>query len=401
VTPRQLPAVLAIDGGNSKTDVTLVAADGAVLASVRGAGVPGMLAEHETMRVLGSAALAAARQAGLADDGHGLAGHRVARHVSACVANADLPEEERQLAGALRAQGWGETVHVANDTFAVLRAGLDDAGVAGGQNWGVAVTCGAGINCVGVAPDGRTWRFLALGELTGDWGGGDALAAAAIWWAMRAEDGRGPRTALRDAVTAHFGVATMHDVAVGLHTGRIPPAARSGLVPVLFEAAGNGDAVARDIVGRLAGEVCLMVTTTIRRLGLGRHAVPVVLGGGVLAARDPLLTGQITQRLAAEVPHARPRITDVPPIAGAALLGLDHLGATPDAKQRLRSAFAAAQNRSGGDGTAPGHPKSAGRAGDPGHAGRARGSGRSDPGRTGERQDDRPPLPRGNLTWRG
>ena len=32
------PAVLAIDGGNSKTDVALVATDGTVLAAVRGGG---------------------------------------------------------------------------------------------------------------------------------------------------------------------------------------------------------------------------------------------------------------------------------------------------------------------------------------------------------------------------
>ena len=33
------PAVLAIDGGNSKTDVALVAADGTLLASARGPGI--------------------------------------------------------------------------------------------------------------------------------------------------------------------------------------------------------------------------------------------------------------------------------------------------------------------------------------------------------------------------
>ena len=36
------PAVLAVDGGNSKTDVALVAADGTLLASARGPGVPGV-----------------------------------------------------------------------------------------------------------------------------------------------------------------------------------------------------------------------------------------------------------------------------------------------------------------------------------------------------------------------
>jgi N-acetylglucosamine kinase-like BadF-type ATPase len=37
-----LPAALAIDGGNSKTDLALVAADGTLLASLRGPG-----ASHE------------------------------------------------------------------------------------------------------------------------------------------------------------------------------------------------------------------------------------------------------------------------------------------------------------------------------------------------------------------
>ena len=34
-----LPAVLAVDGGNSKSDLALVAGDGTLLASVRGPGM--------------------------------------------------------------------------------------------------------------------------------------------------------------------------------------------------------------------------------------------------------------------------------------------------------------------------------------------------------------------------
>ncbi len=327
-----MPAVLAVDGGNSKTDVALVAADGTLLASARGPGVPGISRLGETIGVLGSTARLAAGQAGLRPDG---AGPRIARHLSACVANADLPEEERQLGEALRAEGWCDTTHVANDTFAVLRAGLDGPG----PHWGVAVTCGAGINCVGVAPDGRTSRFLALGPLTGDWGGGSTLGQEAVWWAIRAEDGRGPQTALREAVAAHFRAASMHDVAVGFHTGKIGWEALLRLVPVLFEVAEGGDEVALDLVRRQAGEVCVMALAAIRRLGLGGQPVPVVLGGGVLTARNPLLTGEITKRFADEAPLARPRIVGIPPVAGAALLGLDHIGALPSAQDRLRDAY--------------------------------------------------------------
>ena len=339
--PRDLPqpAVLAVDGGNSKTDVALVAADGTLLASARGPGVPGMLDPDETLRVLGSLARAAATQAGLSPAGPG---PRIAQHLSACVANADLPEEERELDAALHAEGWSDSTRVANDTFAVLRAGLDGPG----PHWGVGVTCGAGINCVGVAPDGRTTRYLALGPLSGDWGGGIGLGQESVWSAIRAEDGRGPRTALREALAAHLGEATMWDVAVGFHTGKIGGDALLGLVPVLFEAARGGDEVALDLVRRQAGEVCVMAVAAIRRLGLGDQLVPVVLGGGVLTARDPLLTEEIIKRLADEAPLATPRIVDIPPVAGAALLGLDEIGAAPGAQARLRDAYLPRPQRS-------------------------------------------------------
>jgi N-acetylglucosamine kinase-like BadF-type ATPase len=336
---RSLPAVLAIDGGNSKTDVALVAGDGTLLASARGDGVPGMLAPERTLTALSDAIAGAAQAAGLA-------GRRpIASQLAACVANADLPEEEERLTALLAGQGWAESALVANDTFAVLRAGLDGPG----PHWGIAVTCGAGINCVGVAPDGRrTTRFLALGEISGDWGGGGALGMAALWAAARAEDGRGPQTALAGAVAGHLGVATMHEVTVGLHTGAIGFGALHGLVPVLLRVAGRGDPVAGDIVRRQAEEICVMSLTAIRRLGLTGQAVPVVLGGGVLAARDPLLTRLITERLAADAPLAAPCVVDAPPVVGAALLGLDQLGAPPAAQARLRAAYSHPDGPAGG-----------------------------------------------------
>jgi hypothetical protein len=67
----------------------------------------------------------------------------------------------------------------------------------------------------------------------------------------------------------------------------------------------------------------------------------VVLGGGLLAARHPLLTAAIERRLAAAAPGAVPPVTDSAPVTGAALLGLDYLGAAPDAERRLRAATVA------------------------------------------------------------
>ena len=117
-SPAELPAVLAIDGGNSKTDIALVAADGSLLAGGRGPGVR-TFPTPPVLAAIGAVIGAAALDAGLPG------GWPVAAHTVACMANADLPEEEERLAGLISAARWSTTTEVANDTFAVLRAGLD------------------------------------------------------------------------------------------------------------------------------------------------------------------------------------------------------------------------------------------------------------------------------------
>jgi N-acetylglucosamine kinase-like BadF-type ATPase len=329
-----LPAVLAVDGGNSKTDVALVAADGTLLGTARGAGARSAEGKEVVAWLEELAGLIGQvqRQAGTS-------GRPAARHTSACVANADLPDEVERLGAALAARGWSQTTDARNDTFAVLRAGLDGTAAPGAPHWGVAVTCGAGINCVGVHPDGRTTGYLALGAISGDWGGGHGLGYKALWWAVRAEDGRGPQTALRGAVAGHFGVPTVRDVTLGLHLGKISKGALLGLAPVLLAVAAAGDEVARDLVRRLAEEICVMAVVAMRRLGLTAEPTPVVLGGGLMTARDPLLLSEITERITAAAPRATVSVVAVPPVAGAALLGLDHVGAGAEAERRLRTAY--------------------------------------------------------------
>ena len=127
--------------------------------------------------------------------------------------------------------------------------------------------CGAGINCVGVAPDGRHARFPALGWSTGDWGGGYDVGVAAVSAAARSEDGRGERTTLEQAVPEHFGEVTPFALAEALHAGRIGERRVIELAPVVFAEAGR-DAVAAEIVDRLADEVVTMIRVTLERLEL-------------------------------------------------------------------------------------------------------------------------------------
>ena len=82
-------------------------------------------------------------------------------------------------------------------------------------------------------------------------------------------------------------------------------------------------------------------TTTARaaltRLDLLTVPTVVVLGGGVLTSRDEILLAEIDARLAEVAPLAKTVVTEVSPVVGAALLGLDRLGASAEAKQALRA----------------------------------------------------------------
>jgi N-acetylglucosamine kinase-like BadF-type ATPase len=318
---------LAVDGGNSKTDLALVGANGTVLATVRGPGSsPQRIGVDGCLEVL-------ERLVGEAGDRARLDG-RTADVGEILIAGADLPEEEQALRGALEERNWARSVAVANDTFAVLRAGTE-------RGWGVAIVCGAGINCIGVGPDGRQARFPALGAISGDWGGGEDLGLAGLAAAARSADGRGPKTTLERAVPAHFGLRTPADVATAIHLRRLPSQRLVELAPiVLAEAA--GDSVARSLFDRLVNEIVAMGRVAMARLDLLKESVEILLGGGLLRSDHGDLATAVGSEVRAVAPHADVRVIGSPPIVGAALLALDQLGADDRARARLRRELDAA-----------------------------------------------------------
>ena len=315
--------IVAIDGGNSKTEVLVVSREGAVLGESRGPGA--------SPQNIGVEGCVAALEELVLQAWPGAAERPFAVHTSAYLAGLDFPREEEVLHAALAARGWSETLTVGNDTLALLRAGSADG-------TGVAVVCGAGINGAGVDPDGRVHRFPALGKISGDWGGGYRLGEEALWWAVRAEDGRGPGTVLKTAVAGYFGAATVFDVVQGLHFGEIDAALIHGLCPLLFEVAAAGDEVAQAVVARFVEEVSVLVAVILRKLGLTEDAPEVVLGGGVLTGVAAAVIAEIERRCLKVAPRAVVRVVDVNPVVGAALYGLDAIGASEAAKAALKAA---------------------------------------------------------------
>jgi N-acetylglucosamine kinase-like BadF-type ATPase len=328
-----MPLVLGIDGGNSKTEVWLVNADGELVGTARG----GTTSHQQVGLERGIALLeelirSAAHAGGVSpDDSRPLATQGVF-----CLAGADFPSDVRSLTRAIEGLGVAANVTVLNDAFAGLRAGAS-------RPWGVALVCGHGVNGAAVAPDGRMTRFDAVGDIAGDWGGGTSVGYAALGAAVRGRDGRSPRTSLERLVPAFFGVATPPALVKALYFKPQLQARLDELAPLTFEAATAGDAVARGIIDQLADELVAMARALIRRLRLTRTDVEVVLTGGIFKATDAAFYGRLEEGIRETAPRATLVRLTAPPVLGAALLALDAIE-SPErdraaAERRLREAL--------------------------------------------------------------
>src|SRR4051812_49215349 len=99
------PAVLAIDAGNSKTDVAVVSADGRLLGTARGGSFrPHVVGPEAAVTGLAPVVREALAHAGAVD----------VRRLAACLANMDLPFEHAALEAAIGAHAWAATSEVVN-----------------------------------------------------------------------------------------------------------------------------------------------------------------------------------------------------------------------------------------------------------------------------------------------
>lgn len=315
--------IVAADGGGSKTDVVAVDLDGRVLAHSRGPasnpqtqGLETAVSIVDTLvtEVLHAVDLPLAR-------------------VGLFLSGLDLPVEIATFREGISHLDWvSDDIILDNDMFALLRTGTQQADA-------VAVVCGTGINCIGVRADGETARFPAVGAISGDWGGGWQLGEQALWHAARAVDGRGAPTVFSRVVPEHFGLPDVQAVVEAFHFGRLPYSALSALSPAVIHAAEAGDAVAGGILNRQAEEIVALAGAAIRRLDLVATPIPVVLGGGVLAADSRYLLGLIESGLAAIAPQAMISVVRERPIVGAALLTLEAAGVSAEHERDARAAL--------------------------------------------------------------
>jgi glucosamine kinase len=175
-----------------------------------------------------------------------------------------------------------ERVEARYGAFASVRAANDAlAGCLGAHGGGDGALVIAGTGSAATARvDGRETVIGGRGFLLGDDGSTARVGAEAIRAALRAHDGVGPTSSLTEEVMRRFGdplTATQWALTA-------KPAGYGAFMPLVFERAAAGDAVALTIVAAAARAIDALIAAT-RALGATR----VVLVGGMNPAIAPYL----------------------------------------------------------------------------------------------------------------
>ena len=144
----EAPAVLAVDGGNSKTDVALLSRDGRLLAAVRGPTT-----SHQQVGLDVGIRTAASRWFARPDGAAGLR-RRPARRGR--VLHAGRRRHSRRRPAPDRGPRGAPGSHARRSSSTMRSPRSGPARTAAGA---VGVICGAGVNAAGIAPDGRTARL--------------------------------------------------------------------------------------------------------------------------------------------------------------------------------------------------------------------------------------------------
>lgn len=328
-TPSAL--IVGVDGGNSKTDILAADTSGKLLAWVRVSGSNpqgiGLLPAAALLRSGIVAALTRAKRGG----------ERPAA-VALCMAGIDTPRDAKAVRGALAGRGSAriaDHLSTRNDSEAGLRVATSD-GV------GIAIVGGAGVNAIGVNEKGKTARFAALGDISGDFGGGGGLSVAALGAAVRAYEGRGPRTSLGRAILRTTGFPSLRALLDAVLEDRVPHGGIGALGRVLLEESERGDRVAREIETLMIDHAVAYAVAAQRRAPSRRRRIPIVLIGSTILSSLPGYRSRLYASLIAAIPNAEMRPLREPPALGALLYALDESGAGPTARARAETLLRAA-----------------------------------------------------------
>ncbi|MBC7879086.1 MAG: hypothetical protein H7Y59_18095 [Anaerolineales bacterium] len=309
---------LGIDIGATKTAALIADENGTPVGTGQGGS-----GNHETVGFDGmETAMCDALNSAIADaniDKDHIAG------VGFGIAGYDWSSEEPHMKATINRLGLNAPYKMVNDVVLGLLAGTS-------EGWGVAVVSGTGCNCRGWDKEHkREGRVTGYGVLMSESAGGSELINRTMQIIGYSWTKRLPPTALANTFVNHVGAKNLEDLIEGYTKGHYEIGADTA--PLVFQTAANGDAVAQDLVKWAGAELGEMAKAVIRQLDFEDIEFEVALIGSMFKSGEPLIT-PMRETIHTLAPKAKLIRTEVKPVVGATLLGMEASGLSITLEQR-------------------------------------------------------------------
>ena len=293
-------AILGIDGGGTKTHAILVDLDGKILATAANGGANweriGLQAVGKSLDELISKAISNAK----------ISREDIVASTLA-LAGIDWAEDEALFAPVIQGLGLSGRCTLVNDSVAALFAGIPE-----------------GIGCVSIAGTGGKTAgsdgeqtIQTMGMQLGEGGGAGQLVDLALDSIARAHHGTAVKTKMYSSIPKAAGFDDPEVFFIAIARGRVR--LDESLAPLIFDLASGGDAVALDVVNRVAKQHAIDVSGIATQLNFQTKPITVIRAGGLHTAGCTVFDATFEAEVKHLLGSAQVRVLDVAPVFGAVI----------------------------------------------------------------------------------
>ncbi len=299
--------VLGIDGGGTKTAVSITDLQGNMLCELKAGAINmnGESAENVKKNLMMIFTNISVRLDGLESC------------KSVCIGAAGISNIEARflLENTIREAGYNGRLLITGDHQIALYGAL-------GIPIGIILIAGTGSICYGKNSAGEEHRTGGFGYLIDDEGSGYAIGRDILAAVVRAHDGRGKKTLLTQMVLEQLGVPTIGEVIRFLYHKDTNKRDIAALAPNLSQAYNAGDKVSSKIVDKCCCELVKLICPVVERLRLKSCALAMA---GSILQKDENIRSALIAGVASKYPEIICKAPENDASHGAALMALECL----------------------------------------------------------------------------
>lgn len=296
------PFWLGMDGGATTTVALVADENGNILHRITGGPLNGN--DGLRTKIVGTllAIFRQLRQMGYAPQqclgvGLGVAGH-------------SNPDNTGTITAEFRKAGFHCALELWGDQETALAANF------GRDKPGILLIAGTGSICIGQDAEGRIHRAGGFGSVIDDAGSAYAIARDAMNDILRGEDGRGPKTRLKDDVLGALHLTSAVELIPFVYDPCRTKDEIAALAQTVSQSAECGDACAVKILNRASEQLALLVEAVAHQL----HGVTEIVFSGSVLCKNARIRDGVETLLAEKLPGVICRVADREAAEGALFL---------------------------------------------------------------------------------